>query len=184
MTLLVIGLVLFIAIHMMPSVPALRTAAVDSLGDKGYQGAYSLLSLAGMVLIVYGMGEAPEVVLWETPEWAGIITLTLMPIAFIMITASFVPSSIKSITRHPMLWGVTIWALAHLAANGDLASLMLFSGLGLFSVVKILLIGAKKEPNLGDRMPLKNDIILVVAGLAQFALLLYFHEWVSGVGLL
>ncbi|MBT4162412.1 MAG: NnrU family protein [Gammaproteobacteria bacterium] len=184
MTLLGIGLALFIGIHMVPSIPALRDAAVNSLGDKGYQGGYSLLSLAGMILIVYGMRQAPEVVLWEAPEWSGIVTLVLMPIAFISLTASFAPSSVKSFTRHPMLWGVTIWALAHLVANGDVASLMLFAGLGFFSAIKIFLIGDKKEPNLGERMPLKNDIILVAIGLVVFALFLYFHEYVSGVSLI
>lgn len=184
MTLLAIGLTLFIGVHMLPSVPAWREAAINSLGDKGYQGGYSLLSLAGMILIVYGKMQAPEEILWEAPEWTGTITLVLMPIAFIMLNAAFIPSSIKSFTRHPMLWGVAIWALAHLAANGDLASLILFCGLGLFSVIKIFLIGDKREPDLGARMPLKNDIILVVAGLIEFVLFLYFHQYVSGVELI
>ncbi len=184
MTLLVLGLVLFIGIHMVSSVVPLKESLVGKLGPKGYQGIYSLFALAGLGLIIYGMMEAPIVHLWAAPGWGRTVAVWLMPVALVLYAAAFLPSSVKSFTRHPLLWGTFLWAFVHLLANGDLASVLLFGGLGAFAFSKVFLIGDRQTPELGGRKPIVQDGVMIVVGLAIYGLLLYFHRFVSGVNLL
>jgi uncharacterized membrane protein len=184
MTILILGLILFISVHMIPSATTLKGRLVGRLGGNGYQGVYSIAALAGLGLIIYGMMQASVVPLWSPPSWGRTVAVGLMPIAFILYVAAFVPSSVKSFTRHPMVWGTVLWALLHLLANGDLASLLLFGGLGAFAVSKVLLIGARQMPELGTRQPMVKDAITITVGFAAFAALLYFHRYVSGIDLL
>ena len=103
MTLLIIGLALFILIHMVPSISPLRTVLVQNLGSNGYQGIFSLFALAGLILIVYGKIKAPAVEVWTPPEWGRALVHSMMPFAFILFCAAFLPNSIKRVSRHPML---------------------------------------------------------------------------------
>ena len=184
MTLLILGLVIFAGIHMVPSIPTMRGTFVEKMGNSGYQGAYSLVALSGLGLIIYGMMQAPFISLWAPPEWGRPVCLVLMGGAVLLYTAAFLPSSIKHFTGHPMLWGTTLWAAAHLLANGDQASLLLFGGLGLFAVSKVFLIDARQTTTRGERQPLGKNLILCVVAAALFALLVYFHPYVSGVAII
>ncbi|MEE2783243.1 MAG: NnrU family protein [Pseudomonadota bacterium] len=184
MTFLIFGLAVFIGIHMVPSIPGMKSAFVEKIGDSGYQGAYSLVALSGLGLIIYGMMQAPFISLWVPPEWGRPVCFALMGGAVLLYTAAFLPSSIKHFTRHPMLWGTTLWAAAHLLANGDQASLLLFGGLGLFGVSKVFLIDARQPTARGERQPLGKNLILGGVAAALYALLTYFHQYLSGVAIL
>lgn len=176
MTPIIIGLALFILTHMIPSAASLRTAMVSNLGSNGYQGIFSLLALTGLILIVYGKTTAPAVELWTPPDWGIAVAHSVMPVAFILLCAAFVPNSIKRVSRHPMLWGIFLWTTLHLLANGDLASLLLFAGMGVFAIIKIVSIGDRQTRELGAKVPITKDLILVVIGLIDYGVFLYFHR--------
>ena len=80
------------------------------------------------------MGKAPSIQWWGPPEWGRQAAIWLMPFALILLAAAFIPANLTRFTAHPMLWAIALWALAHLLANGDLAGLLLFGGLGLYAL--------------------------------------------------
>jgi len=132
MSLLVLGLILFLGVHSVRIVSdGWRARTLARVGEHAWKGVYSLLSGLGLVLIVWGYGLARRapVVLWEPPpgmrHLAGLLTLA----AFVGIAAAYVPrNAIKASLHHPMVLGVKVWALAHLLANGTLADVLLFGG--------------------------------------------------------
>ena len=108
---LIIGLVLFFAVHVFSSVRGARQKLIARIGEGPYKGLYSLLSVAGFALIVVGMMKATPVELWTPPDWGRLVIIWLMPVAFISLIAAYVPGNIRRVTAHPMLWGVTLWSL-------------------------------------------------------------------------
>ena len=132
MTLLIFGLLLFLGVH---SVRVFadggRTSLRERLGDNGYKGLYSVLSLLGFALLIWGYGAARQqpVLLWAPPAWTRHLAALLTIPAFVLLAAAYVPgNAIKARLHHPMVLGVKAWALAHLLANGMLAGLLLFGG--------------------------------------------------------
>lgn len=139
MMILIAGLVLFLGLHSVRIVAdGWRTAMLARLGQAGWKGLYSLLSLAGFGLIVYGFGlarQAPEV-LWTPPPFMRHLAGLLVLAAFILLAAAYVPrNGIKARLHHPMVLGVKTWALAHLLANGMLHDVLLFGAFLLWSVL-------------------------------------------------
>ena len=132
MTLLILGLVLFLGVHSVRVfAEGWRAGARARLGEGAYKGLYTLASVAGLVLIVWGYGLARQqpVVLWLPPVWTRHLAALLTVPAFILLVAAYMPgNSIKAKVHHPMILGVKVWALAHLLANGMLADLLLFGG--------------------------------------------------------
>jgi uncharacterized membrane protein len=130
MTLLILGLVIFLGVHSVRIVAEdWRSATRARIGENGWKGAYSLLSLLGFVLICYGYGVARQqpVVLWASPVWTRHLAALLTLPAFVLVAASQVPGTIiKAKLRHPMLLGVKLWATAHLIANNTATDLVLF----------------------------------------------------------
>jgi uncharacterized membrane protein len=139
MTLLILGLVLFLGVHSVRIVAEdWRRATRARIGEGAWKGLYSLLSLAGLVLIVWGYGEARQApqVLWATPVWVRHLASLLTLLAFVLLAAAYVPGNhLKSRLHHPMVLAVKAWALAHLLANNTLADLLLF---GTFLVWAVL----------------------------------------------
>ena len=132
MTLLILGLVLFLGVHSVRVfAEGWRGGVRARLGEGAYKGLYTLASVAGLVLIVWGYGVARQqpVVLWLPPVWTRHLAALLTVPAFILLVAAYVPgNSIKAKMHHPMVLGVKVWALAHLLANGTLADVLLFGG--------------------------------------------------------
>ncbi len=129
---LVIGLLLFLGVHSTRLFAAQwRTRQVARIGLLPFKGAYALLSVIGLVLIVWGYGQArmEPIWLWVSPVWTRHLAALLMVPAFILLAATYIPRThIKARIGHPMLLGVKFWAIAHLFANGTLADLLLFGG--------------------------------------------------------
>ena len=128
MLLLILGLVIFFAVHIVPTVPDLKQGLVQRFGEGAFKVAFSIVSLAGLALIVFGyhklqINPGKNVVLWDPPTWTRHLAMLLMLPALILLVASQIPSRIRTAAKHPMLAAIKIWALAHLLANGDLASL-------------------------------------------------------------
>ncbi|HJL61622.1 MAG TPA: NnrU family protein [Pseudomonadales bacterium] len=181
MTLLVVGAVLFLSVHMIPSVVPLRAALFNQLGEKAYMGVYSLIALAGFGLIIYGKAYADFIPVWNPPEWTRHVTwLTMVP-AMILIGAAYMPGNIKRFTPHPMMWSVLIWASTHLAANGDQASIILFGAFAAFSVIHIISANARGATRQTEVLPLSSDIKIVVVGLVSYAIFAVAHPYMFKV---
>ena len=185
MTLLVAGLALFILLHLVPSVPPLRAGLIAGMGEKRYRGAFSALAFAGLAMIVWGYSAAPFEPIYSPPDWGRQAAKWMVPAAFVLFAAANMPTHIRSVVQHPMLLGLLLWALAHLAANGDLRSLMLFGGLAGFSVAAAVSAVARgKRPPAGKKPRLAMDAAALVSGIIVAALFAYFHAALFGVPVL
>lgn len=181
MPLLIAGLLVFLGIHLLPSAVPAKAALVGRLGPQRYKGLFSLVALAGFALIVYGKAHAPFIPVWQPPPWARHFALAVMPFALMLLASSHMKSNVKRVTRHPMLWGVLLWALAHLAANGDLASILLFGGFAVYAPFAMWSAN-RRGAKLADRpQPPGRDAMVVVAGLVAYAALLVLHPVLFGV---
>ncbi|MBT8114294.1 MAG: NnrU family protein [Arenicella sp.] len=184
MNILILGIVIFFGIHLLPGMVNLRQGFVERLGEKGYQGVYSLISLAGFILIVYGKSKAEFQHLWQPPGWGMNVAPVLMVFAFVSLTAAYMPSNLKRFTRHPMLWGVTFWSAAHLLTNGDLASLLLFGSFGLFSLYDMYSANSRGASKQETVYPVSKDIITAVTGVVAYAVVLFAHSFLFGVAVI
>ncbi len=183
---LIAGLAVFHASHLFVTRREARAAAIERLGTGGYRIAFSIVSLAGLALIVWGFAHYRAtgwIDVWHPPVFMRHIAATLMLFATVFAIATYIPSHIKTRLKHPMLTAVKTWALAHLLANGDLGSILLFGSFLAWGVMAR--IAAKKR---GDNGPgttpsgYLNDAIVVAVGLALYVVLaLYFHPYVIGV---
>ncbi|MDZ7651484.1 MAG: NnrU family protein [Burkholderiaceae bacterium] len=189
MTLLLLGLVLFLGTHSVRIfADDWRSRRIAALGLNGWKGIYSVLSIAGFVLIVYGYAAArlEPVVLYLPPVWTRHLAALLTIPAFILLVAAYVPGTrIKRAVGHPMVLGVKTWALAHLLANGMLADVLLFGTFLVWSVLDY--IAARKRDRAAGTVyvvgPVTRDIIAVAVGLVAWAVFaMWLHRVLIGVG--
>ena len=184
MSILILGLIVFLGVHSTRIVAdGWRTAQLKRLGEGAWKGIYSLISLAGFGLIVWGFSLARQqpVVLWTPPIAMRHVAALLTLIAFVLLAAAYVPrNAIKARLHHPMVLAVKTWAFAHLLANGRLADLLLFGSFLAWAVV--CYIAEKKR----DRAALTQypagtagaTAITVAVGIAAWAL---FAFWLHGL---
>ena len=188
MTLLIIGIIVFLGVHLLPTVAELRARLVSSVGEAGYKGAFSLLSLASLALLIYGYATAPLVQLWSPPEWTRWVAVVLMLPAFIFLVAAYVPGRIRERLKHPFLVAIKTWALAHLLANGDLASVILFGSFLAYAVYDRITLKHRRPSSIvgieGPERP-QNDVIAVVLGTVLYAVfLVWLHPLLIGTAVL
>jgi uncharacterized membrane protein len=187
LSVMILGLVLFLGVHLLTTQRGLRARFVVSMGEGGYKGFYSLVSLAGLGLMVWGFAHyrsAGMIDVWHPPAAFRHITEALMLPAVILVAASYIRGRIYSTLKHPMLAGVKLWAAAHLLANGDLGSIILFGAFLAWAVFDR--ISVKRRSDAGaPPIPVGgvgNDLIAVVVGIvAYLALGFVFHPVVIGV---
>ena len=183
MTLLILGLVLFLGVH---SVRVLgedgRNALRARLGEGGYKGLYTLVSLAGFALIVWGYGAARQapVQLWVPPVWTRHLAALLTIPAFVLLVAAYVPgNSIKARLHHPMVLGIKTWAFAHLLANGMLAQALLFGSFLIWAALSFR--AARQRDRLAQVVyapgRLGPTLVTVAVGLVAWAA---FAFWAHG----
>lgn len=183
MTLLLLGVVLFAAVHLVPSLlPALKANVQAKATENGYKGIFSLLLLAALAMIILGWRSVqPQylyapVAMLHTPAVASIMA------ALLLFVVSNRPSRIKQLVRHPQLTGVALWAFAHLLINGDNRSLVLFGGLLLWAVVEIVAINRRDGVWIKAPVPAwTSDVINVLVTAAVVAVLVMAHPWLAGV---
>lgn len=181
----VAGLVLFFAVHSFTMFRAARQAAVDKLGAIPYRVVYSLVSIAGFALIVHGFGQAPRVDLWAPPVWMRHLTMLLMLPVFVLLVAANVPGKIKAAVKNPMLLAVKTWALAHLLANGDLASVLLFGTFLAWGVVDLIAVKRSGRSAVVAQPRAVFDGVAVVVGLGLYvAFIMGLHQKLIGVPVL
>jgi uncharacterized membrane protein len=186
MTLLILGLVLFLGVHSIAIVaPEWRARVIERLGESKWKGVYSLIAIAGFVLLIYGYGEARQqpVVLYAPPFWTRHVAALLMLPVFPMLLAAYLPGRIRSTLKHPMLAAVKLWAVAHLIANGMLADVLLFGGLLAWAVAdRISLKRRAPKPTPSAPPGRANDLIAVAGGLIVYAAFaLWLHSLLIGV---
>jgi uncharacterized membrane protein len=188
MIVLVIGLVVFLASHSVRIFAEdWRQGMIARLGEGPWKGVYSLVSVVGLVLVIWGYGLARPAspVLYEPPVWLKHIAVLLNLLAFILLAAFMVPAGrIKARLGHPMILAVKTWAVAHLLANGRVADLVLFGAILVWAVVDYAA-SRRRDRERGTVYvagPARNDVIAVVVGVVIWALLLWrVHEWLTGV---
>lgn len=180
MTILIAGLIVFFGIHVVPMFPEFKGSLQSRFGEMRFKGMYSLLSLAGFALILLGMSRAEFRPVFSPPSWSAVVAGLAMPVAFCLLVAAYVPSNFRRLIRNPMLTGVLIWALAHLLANGDLASILLFGGFGLFAVVDIVSVNRRSPAATPARQSLASDALVLLIGFAAFWVVRYFHAALFG----
>ncbi len=180
MTTLALGLVLFLGIHLLPTVPSTRGALAARLGDKRYRGVFSLISLAGLVLIVVGYrGAGPGAQLFAPIPAAIAIAPIAMTVSFILFAAANMRTHLRRALGHPMLIGTAIWAGVHLAANGDARGTLLFGSFLAYALVD--LVSAVRRRAVKAYEPVvRQDVIAVVAGVVVTLAVMIFHRVLFG----
>jgi uncharacterized membrane protein len=186
MLLLILGLILFIGIHSVSIVaPAWREGVVARLGEGRWKGIYSLASLAGLALIVWGFSQARQmpVVVYIPAAWmravAPLITLPMFP----LLIGAYVPGKIRAIFKHPMLVAVKLWALSHLLANGMLHEVILFGSFLAWAVV-LRISSKRRTPRPAPNIPIRrfNDASAIIVGVVVYlATVFVLHRLVLGV---
>lgn len=184
MTLLIVGLVLFLGIHSVRIVPGLRAGMVKGFGAGGYKLLYSLLSIAGFVLIIWGKIQAhPSEMIWDPPVWSRTLALIAVPLSLILLISTYTPGHIRHTVRHPMMLAVFIWSGAHLVANGEMASIVLFGSFFVWSF--LVLIPAFIRGGAPSTPPgWGGDVTAVVIGGLIAAALARFHLYLFGVAVI
>ncbi len=210
----------FVLGHLLLSSMTVRRRFEKRLGAPAYQGIYSLLAIGALVWMVFSYRAAPYIELFRAPPWTRWIPISIMPLALLFFISSVStknpttvgqekevavePRGILRITRHPMLWSFAMWGMAHMTANGDIASLMLFSGIATLAILGMMHIDSRRRVTLGDAwtpFAEKTSLIPFVRGnvgkaiaeigparilvtLVLFGGLLHLHKVVIGVSAL
>lgn len=186
MTLLIVGLVLFIGVHSVSIVnEPWRDRMQARLGEGAWKGLFALLSLLGLLLIIWGYEAArlTPTVLYVPPTWLRHVALLLLLPVFPLLLSTYLPGRIKSAAKHPTLLATKLWAVAHLLANGMLADVLLFGALLAWAVAdRISMKHRSARPLPAAPSSAANDFIAVGVGLALYvAFVLWLHAWLFGV---
>lgn len=178
MTLLWIGLGVFFGVHLIPMTP-LKAGLVNALGANRYKALFSLLSLIGLVLIILGYRQAPVEMVFGPKGWARAAAVHSMPIAFVLLAASNMPTHIRAQLKHPMMLGILLWSMLHYFANGERAAVWLFGSFALYSIVSIVSTSVRGKTLIDPAKPAawKYDVRAVIGGLVVYAVVLFAHGW-------
>ena len=189
MILMLAGLAIFMAAHVFTTMRERRGDLIVSLGETRYKALYSIVSLFGFALIVKGYGDyraAGMIPVWDPPVALRHLVLLLMWPAFIFLAAAYAPAGkIKRMVKHPMLLAIKIWATAHLLANGDLGSIVLFGSFLAYAVYDRIAVKKRGEDAaIAAYAPAsfgKGDLIALVGGTIAYGAMFKAHGWLIGV---
>jgi len=161
MSALAFTLALFVGSHFLVSSTRLRPWLVARAGLRTYLALYSAVALGLFVWAVFGYRTAPFLAVWSPPAWTALVPLSALPLALMLLVGGLSqpnptaviasepararPSGIYAVTRHPVMWAIGLWALSHLAANGDGASMLLFGALAVLALAGTLAIERRKR---------------------------------------
>ena len=219
---LVIAGVAFCGSHILLSSTRLRGSLRDQLGERGFLAVYSVTSLVIFAWFVAAYSAAPTIVLWPRQRWTALVPVSVMPLATILLVAGYSTRNptavgmersaraddpapgILSVTRHPVMWAIGLWAVAHLIANGDLSAVLFFGSLAALALGGTVLIDRKKQLALGSNWARLAELtsnvpfaalltgrtklrwreiglLRVAAGLLLYAVLYLAHPIVTGL---
>lgn len=188
MTTLIAGLVLFLGAHSVRIfADGWRGAQIARAGAGAWKAIYSMVSLAGFAMIVWGYGQArlAPVDLWFPPAWTRHAAALLTLPAFVLLAAAYVPGTrIKAAVGHPMVAGVKLWAFAHLLSNGRLGDVVLFGAFLAWAIADFIA-SRRRDRAAGTRYPagpVSRDVLAVAIGVAAWAAFAFaLHGWLIGV---
>ena len=182
MVIMIIGLILFLGIHLVPVAPGLRGSMVTALGYDKYRAAFAAVAALGLVLIIAGYWMRPEDVQLFAPfPQARAVASVLVPIAFVLFAAANMKAHIRKLMQHPMLIGLLLWSGVHLLSNGDLAGTVLFGSFLAYSVIDLA--SAFHRHAVKPFEPRwSHDVIAIVAGVVLAWITVLIHPWLFGTG--
>lgn len=186
MILLIAGVLLWAAVHFIPSLARpTRQSMIAKLGEGGYKGIFSLSLIAAIVLMVFGWRSIEQpAYLYHLPAWSRHLGMLLVLVGFFLFASSGQATRINRIVRHPQLTGMAVWAAAHLIMNGDSRSLVLFGGLGTWAILEMVFINrregewVKSEPEGWGK-----ELKVAAIGLVVFVIVVFAHPWLAGVAI-
>jgi uncharacterized membrane protein len=158
-----LALSVFLAAHLIPASPGLRSRLIATMGRTTYLSAYSVLSLGLLAWLILAAQRAETVLLWHPAPWQWHMPFLAMPVAAFLLIAGLAwpnplsislrsgeePGRIVAVTRHPVLWGFLIWAASHVPPNGSLVAVLLFGGMAAFSILGFFLLDLKARRRMG-----------------------------------
>ncbi|MEK1854553.1 MAG: NnrU family protein [Phyllobacterium sp.] len=164
MTEFLIAFAAFLILHSIPAIAPIRQALMDTIGRRAYFVAYSAVSLLVLGWLIHATLYLDYVPLWDPAPWQAWATIVAAPVGIFLVLAGLFSvnplslsirsgcrrASIVAITRHPVLWGFLIWAMAHLVPNGDLGGVLLFGGLALFCIAGFFIGEKRSRRRLGE----------------------------------
>lgn len=215
----------FVGGHFVLSSMPVRTPVIRAIGDNGFRSVYSVLMLAALVWAIFAYGAAPVDVLWIAPLWVyHVLHALMLPVCILVVAGNTTRSptavggeavmahspkpatGILTITRHPFLVGVTLWAIGHAAVNGDVASLVLFGGMAILCIGGMIHIDLRRQAQGSDWGPVAlvtSRIPFLAAlqgrtsidwrgigmprllgGVGLYGVLAVAHKWIAGVSLI
>lgn len=186
MLILLAGLLIFLGMHSASIfAPAWRNGMASRLGEWPWKGLYSLIAIAGFVLIVIGYAAARQApaLLYAPPLWTRHLAALLMLPAFVLLFAAYLPGKIRAVTKHPMLVATKIWAVAHLLANGMLADVVLFGAVLAWAVADRISLKRRPPRPTALAAPASkiNDVLALLLGLvAYYVFAMHLHaRWIG-----
>jgi uncharacterized membrane protein len=189
MLILILGILVFLGAHMFTTFRETRAGLIQQYGLGTFKAAYSVVSLIGFVLIVWGFSRYRAegwVQVWTPPVWTRHLTITLMWFAFVALACmNPAPGRIRGWLRHPMLVAIKIWALAHLLVNGDLGGMILFGSFLAWAVYDR--IAVKRRGDLGAPRQAsftRADGLALVVGTLAYLAMIFLHPYLIGVPVL
>jgi uncharacterized membrane protein len=179
MTLLLMGLVIFIGTHLITTFTGMRASLIARWGEATYKGLYSVAAAIGFGLIIYGYARAPYIPVWDPPVWARHITFLLMLPVFPLLFAAYIPGQIKRFVPHPMLLAIKLWAVAHLITKGTAAAMLLYAAILAWAVYDLISVKRRERAGLVAIRtgPFLNDVMAVGVGLVAYFYMLYWGHW-------
>ena len=192
MIILLLGLVIFLGIHCIPTFPTLRTSLIARYGLFTYKITYSLIAVVGLFLIVLGYYNTSlfPTALYNPPIGLRHVMLLLMLPVFVIFFSSFGSGFIKRAVKHPMLLAIKIWAFSHLLVNGELASILLFGSFLAWAVYDRISFKRRdaivEVPPSDNNLPnIRVDVAAIIAGLTLYVLVVWkIHYWIFGVAVI
>lgn len=184
---LILGLILFLGAHFAILRRSFRANMIAKLGNNGWRATVGLCAFAGLALIAYGFSHYRAqgyIALYEPPLLLRHLALILNLPVFVLIAAAYLPGRIKATVKHPMLVAVKFWAIAHLCANGDLGSVILFGSILTWAVIARIAVKKREmtEPPPRRDGPFRNDLIAILIGISAYLLVLNkLHLMIIGV---
>lgn len=173
------GVIIFFGVHLIPFFTNLKSFFQTKLGENPYMGIFSLISLAGLLMIIFGF-ESSSNYLYSAYSNAYLYSKYVMFFSLTFLVAANLPTHIKKITRHPMSLGIAIWSILHLATNPDTSSIVLFGSFLVYSAASALVSELRDVKEKASDAKLIFDILAVVLGIFLTFLTFNYHEYLSG----
>ena len=186
MSLLISGIVIWSLIHFIPSLAVnFRSGLVQRFGMVAYKGVFGLVAIGALLLIIKGWKAASVQPVFTPPSWGALVTVILAYFTFVLLFAPYMANSFSRFLRHPQLCGVFLWGLGHLFSSGEARAVVLFAGFAVWALLEIIFINRRAGAwNRPQQASLMANIRLLLTGTGFFAIFLYTHNWLFGVGAL